>query len=261
VPARFPAIAVVLAIALAACKAAGSPSQVATATPTVAATPVPSPTGKPDVAPRPSDLPTDGTCETGHSCLGLLKAGTTYRTKAFAPQVTFTMPFDGWENIADEGGIFQLLRLSAPGDIIGFFRNPAAATPDGKFASGVGSGANELATWLAANDQFQVTPAKPVTVGGLKGLQMDVRLADDATATGPPDCPTATCAAVLLGEDPSSSPTWEWDWGLAGVERMRVYLLTSKLGTIAIIVDSVDGTTFDATSQAADKILPSVKFS
>lgn len=260
-PARFPATAVVLSVVLAACQSAGPASQVASATPTTAATPVPSPTGKPDVAPRPSDVPTDGKCETGHSCLGLLSAGTTYRTKAFAPQLTFTMPFNGWENIADEGGIFQLLPISAPGDIIGFFRNPAAATPEGKFASGVGSTPNDLATWLAGNDQLQVTPAKAVTVGGLKGLQMDVRLADDATATGPADCPTATCVTVFLGEDPSSSPTWEWDWALAGVERMRVYLLTSKHGTIVVIVDSVDGTTFDATSQAADKILPTVKFS
>jgi hypothetical protein len=125
----------------------------------------------------------------------------------------------------------------------------------------VGASVQDLSAWLASNDQLRVTPAQSVKVGGLSGVRLDVRLADDATATGPRDCPTAVCAVVFLGEDPSKSPTWEWDWALAGVEQMRVYLLASKIGTIAIIVDSVDGTTYDTLTEAADTILATVKFS
>jgi hypothetical protein len=190
----------------------------------------------------------------------LLKAGTTYHTAVFKPQITFRLPSNGWQNIADEGGIFELLYIGSPGDGIFFFRNPTATTPDGKVVAGVGDSVAELASWLAKNDQLEVSAAKQVTVGGLKGLVMDVRIAADATSAGPRDCPTRVCVAFFTATDPSPRPVWQWDWGLAGPETNRLYLLTTSDGVVAIVVESADGTTFDPMTKAADEVLPTVKF-
>ena len=51
-----------------------------------------------------------------------------------------------------------------------------------------------------------------------------------------------------------------WGWGVAGIERERIYLLTSDMGTVAIIVDSVDGASFDDLTQRAAEILATVEF-
>ncbi len=40
----------------------------------------------------------------------------------------------------------------------------------------------------------------------------------------------------------------------------RLYVLDGKDGPVLIIVDSLDGTTFDSLTAAADAILASVKF-
>ncbi len=41
---------------------------------------------------------------------------------------------------------------------------------------------------------------------------------------------------------------------------MRIYLLDAGDDVVMIAVDSLDGTTFDALTKAADRILGSVKF-
>ena len=54
--------------------------------------------------------------------------------------------------------------------------------------------------------------------------------------------------------------TWEWDLVLANSELQRVYALDSKDGVVLVFVDSLDGTTFDSLTKAADTILKTVKF-
>ena len=54
--------------------------------------------------------------------------------------------------------------------------------------------------------------------------------------------------------------TWAWDWGTADSEMQRLTVLDGKDGPVLIIVDSLDGTTFDSLTAAADTILASVKF-
>ena len=68
------------------------------------------------------------------------------------------------------------------------------------------------------------------------------------------------CITFLRGKDPSSKPTWDWDWGVASSEKERLYLLDGPKDVTAIVIDSLDGTTFAALTAAADKILASVKF-
>jgi len=251
-------IGVVLVLALAACQSSGtggSPSGSA-ASPTSAPTQTDTP--EPLAVPRPTDIPTDGTCDQGHVCLGLLAAGTTYQTRAFEPGITFTVPSTGWENLADEGTVFMLLPISAPGDAIVFFRGAKAAQADGSFATAADTVAG-LSDWLASNPLLDITPATPVTIGGLSGVTVEIRIAAGAV-NHPPSCHVQTCVPLFKGQDLSAHPPWHWDWESDGPEIQRLYLLTATDGVVAIFVDSLDGSTFDTLSTAADQILAGLTF-
>lgn len=247
----------VLAMGLIACQAASlSPSSSPTPSASLGATIEPSASPKPVSLPRPTDIPRDGTCESGHVCLGVLEAGKTYATVDFESPLTLTMPMDGWENLEDVGGIFQLLPIAYPGDAIAFFRDPVAV---GTGAAIAGTGVDQLAAWLTANPLLDVTPPQPVTVGGLGGVSMDIRIAPGAQNQDL-GCPVQVCVPFFRGVDQTPPSEWSWDWGSAGLETQRLYLLTSADGVVAIFVDSFDGTTFDSLTKAAEQILATVKF-
>jgi hypothetical protein len=258
----------VAAILLAGCGAAAGPSipaasvaVVVTPPPSVAAsasaaattTPRPTPV-YPTVMTRPTNIPTDGACEDGHPCLGLIAAGS-HHTQLFVPGFSFTMAKASWENLAMTPGDVGLLPLDSPGDEIHFFAHPKPTKPDGTLDLSVTVSVDGIASWLAADPALTVTPAKAVTIGGLSGKVMDFALAP-GTVSHPADCPVATCVILAIGR----SQTWQWDWGTASSDRERMYVLTAKAGIVLIFVDSLDGTTFDALTKRADTILATVKF-
>ena len=70
------------------------------------------------------------------------------------------------------------------------------------------------------------------------------------------DCPVPRCLGLFKGQ----GSTWAWDWGTADSEMQRLYVLDGKDGAVLIMVDSLDGTTFESVTTAADAILASVKF-
>jgi hypothetical protein len=250
-----PLPALLLVLALAACQSGSSTRSEAPTSPSLAAETA---TLLPLALPRPTDIPTDGTCEEEHVCLGVLTAGSTYETQGFQPKITLTMPVDGWENLADELAVFQLLPISAPGDAIAFFRGAEGVEADGTTAS-VDQTVTGLSDWVASNDLLAVTAATPITVGGLSGVTMDITIAPGAVSH-PSDCPVQTCVHIFKGEDMTARPVWHWDWGSADGEIQRLYLLTASDGVVAIFVDSFDGTTFEALTTGADKILAALTF-
>lgn len=244
-------------LAVATPPASAGPSATAALTQAPSAAPVPTPT-KPAAMPRPTDIPTNGACEAPNSCLGLLAAGS-HHTVDFKPGFAFTMPAAGWENLSDEGGILQLLPLDAPGDAIAFFREPKATTADGSPVLSVDISVDAIGPWLAGNKDLRVGPMSQVSIGGLKGIRMEIEVAPGAAPTT--RCPVASCVAFFVGIDPAAVKAWQWDWGVATSERMRLDLLsTADGGVIAIFVDSADGTTYDALVKTADTILATVKF-
>lgn len=232
--------------------AASGPS---TAPSEAVATKRPTPTPRPMAVPRPTDLSTDGTCEEGHTCLGLLGPGE-HQEDVFQPHFAFSTAKDGWENMAQTPGSFDLQWLEHPGDVIMFLRAPRATKPDGTMDNIGETTVESLGSWLASNPDVQATAAEPVTIGGLEGTAMEVTLSPTANHPGG-DCPTQTCIGLLKGTDRA---TWAWDWGLANGERIRIYLLDGGDDVVLVAVDSLDGTTFDAITEEADAILGTVKF-
>ena len=214
---------------------------------------------KPLVAPRPTDIPVDGTCEQNQICLGLLKPGVTYRTKNFEPTISFRVESAQWENLSVETGVVQLQDITHPGDVIAFFRHPRAADDNGTIPT-VGDSVGDLTTWLESNSELTAAPATKTNLGGLSGMVLEARIADGVTDRGSPDCPTRVCVPFFRGSDPNAKPPWQWDRGFAGPESARIFLLTSKDGVIAVLVDAHDRSTYDSLNQAADGIFKTLKF-
>jgi hypothetical protein len=150
------------------------PSVAASASAAATTTPRPTPV-YPTVMTRPTNIPTDGVCEEGRACLGLIAAGS-HHTEVFAPGFSFTMAKAGWENLAMTPGDVGLLPLDAPGDEIHFFTHPKPTKPDGTLDLSVKVSVDGIASWFAANPALTVSPAKAVTIGGLSGKVMDFAL-------------------------------------------------------------------------------------
>jgi hypothetical protein len=256
---------VVIGLLLAGCGTSGGPSPAGSIAPTesvgtpiVNASPsaasLPTASLRPIAIPRPTDLPIDGTCRDNHPCLGLLPAGS-HHTQFFSPGFAFTIASGTWENLADEAGAFHIVSIDRPDDAIAFFRQPWPTKPTGVRAAGVASTVTAITDWLATNSALEATKPQPVTIGGLSGTQIDLALAPGAE-NADPTCPVQVCVNLFIGR----SATWAWDWGFAGPERQRLYLLEAPDTVVAIFVDSLDGTTFDAMIVDADQILATVKF-
>ncbi|MEO8570964.1 MAG: hypothetical protein ABI553_04620 [Chloroflexota bacterium] len=172
VRASAPLLGLVLVVLLSACQsstasrsfapstAAASPSVAAagpSATPTSTAPSMPKPL--PSAIPRPTDIPIDGSCETGETCLGLLGAGP-HHTQVFKAGFAFTMAAAGWENPGQAGGAFGLLPIDSPGDMILFVRQPKATSPDGTAVFAVDISVDAIKAWLVTNKALTLEPGQ-----------------------------------------------------------------------------------------------------
>lgn len=168
---------------------------------------------------------------------GILPAGNA-TSRAFAPRVTFTVP-EGWVNDLDVNIGYSLFP-----DIKA---NEAEYAKSGEIAQGIfmvsvespyffckaweptqGTAA-ERGAFLVASDAFVVSEPVDVTIGGLTGKQLDVRLDQNR--------PTATC--------PGDSPPVD-----LGDQRTRVTYLDTPSGTPAGIIGIAVGSKYSADHDA-----------
>ena len=116
-----------------------------------------------------------------------LSAGT-HTSTAFQPPVTFTVP-DGWETAADTAAYLQLRPAGSEVNGIHLFRDPVAASQDPTCPAtpepGVGATSTELVAWLRGRPGLTVGPPALATVGGLRGVSIDVAIKDGWTASCP----------------------------------------------------------------------------
>ncbi len=180
----------------------------------------------------------------GQACLGRLATGT-YKTTVFHPTITYTVPA-GWTNFEDTPGNFLLVprRGNLPGvnagtsDFIGIYASVAAevtsCTPEQQ-VPGVGFGPRAIAGWIGRQPGLRSTPPRPVTVGGLAGVVVDITEAPGAGILCP-SIPGPRYVAVIMGLSPSGL-----DHGLIPGLRWRLYLLGYGGGSLAIEVDDVAG--------------------
>jgi hypothetical protein len=213
-----------MAMLLGACGGPSNPSA-ATPTPSALKSESPSPTLSPfPVCPNPNG---------GGACLGKLVAGT-YTTVGFHPQITYQVPA-GWSNFEDLPGNFLLIpprgRLSGvdPGtsDFIGIYAHITAEPPKCSGpASNVAETPAAIAAFISRQHGLVVTKAKPVSVGGLNGLLIDVSLAKGSKGS--------KGGCVIVGLAPSGLEHGPVPGGV-----MRLYLLDNNGMTLAIEVTDV----------------------
>lgn len=144
------------------------------------------------------------------TCSGLLPAGAN-TTVAFQPKLTFTLPRTGWTNTLDKaraytihynftrGHFLQLLsQVAIPGQ-------NAACTPEWK--AGVGDTVAGWVDFLTSHAGLEATAPKAIKVGGYDGMQLDVHVSSDWTAT----CPNSLGPAVVLMTHSGAQPeTSRW---------------------------------------------------
>jgi len=225
-----------------------------------------------------------GCRDTNDNCLGDLDAGT-YKTQFLTPHlahdaswvphyggVTYTVP-DGWSNAGDWPGDFSLVPAAEYASYgpqgspdgkyheVDIWAHPAATeqTPDcsGKEITSVKPTVDGLIGWLRQQRALVVTKTTDVTVGGLTGKSVDVRLAPGWKGTCP-DLPAGTTAAMLLTR--AGGPANE-ALGMSGSERMRFVFVDIGGGdVVAILVDSSDPSRFDQLASDAMPIIESMQF-
>jgi hypothetical protein len=185
-----------------------------------------------------------------------LPAGT-HTSAAFRPAVTFTVPA-GWWIAADSADYFALQPVDSAIIGIHLFRDPLAASQDAACPTtpepGVGTLALELATWIRGLPGIIASSPRMVTIGGLRGVELDVALNPGWTAS----CPFANgvpTVPLFVGAN------GDLRWVAAGNERLRLSLLdVSGGGTVVVDIDAFDGTQMEALLAAATPIVQSFSF-
>ena len=118
----------------------------------------------------------------GGRCLGRLEPGT-YTTVSFMPAITYTVPA-GWANGEDLPGNFQLL-LNADRRYLGIYKNAnvpfkCEEHPDLRLSQTV----SDYTRWLRRHPLLHVTTPVPVSIGGLRGVYMDISKAPGTRGKG-----------------------------------------------------------------------------
>jgi hypothetical protein len=129
----------------------------------------------------------------GGACLGPLSAGT-FTTADFVLPITYTVP-DGWDSEEDLLGNFLLLlpgqRLegvnAGTSDFVGIYHAVAVASENCEELAEytVGRSPAAIAEYFAGHPGLVTDGPEPVSVGGLDGLRIDVRLSPGWDATCP----------------------------------------------------------------------------
>jgi hypothetical protein len=181
----------------------------------------------------------------------------TYTSAAFQPAVTYTVP-NGWRVASDSSDYFALQPANSEITGIHIFRDPQAASQDPTCPTspepGVGTGSLELATWIRGLPGMVASSPRMVTVGGLRGVELDLALNTGWTAS----CPFANgvpTVPLFVGTNGNMR------WVVAGNERLRLSLLdVPGGGTVVVDIDAFDGTLFDELLAAATPIVQSLEF-
>lgn len=181
----------------------------------------------------------------------------TYASSVFQPNVSFTLPA-GWWMPTDSAGYLGLNPVES--DLVGIhlFRDPLPASQEPSCPTvaeeGVGTLSGELAAWIRGLPGLTVSNPRLVTVGGLRGVEVDARIAAGWTAS----CPFADgipTVPLIVG------PNESFRWVVAGSERLRLSILDLPGGgTVIVDTDAFEGSLFDTLLAEASPIVRSFVF-
>jgi hypothetical protein len=196
-----------------------------------------------------------------YDCQGPLELGR-YQATYFDPEIAFEITSPGWT--WNYVGNFQMLATdeSADGfgaDAINFFLDPVIAAQDCEDGPepGVERSVDDLVAWLQAAPGLTTSEGTPITVGGLDGVRLDLKVAPEWDrpcfySDGKPVVPLIYSSAFPGG----------YNWAISRPTSMRWYVLDA--GNRVLIVDIEDnpkGLSRDELFRSGTEIVDSMVFS
>jgi hypothetical protein len=199
-----------------------------------------------------------GTCPAGGLCLGDMDAGT-HVSAVFTPfeppstwrynygRFGYTVPA-GWANLEDGKDDYVLATRDAVPDadilLIAGVAPHVQGTACSELASpepGVGTSPNALANWIRTLPGLITTKPTSMKIGEIQGVMLDVSVSPSSTH----HCPFIDVAGAQLFSP--SDPQSEFDFGVWGTGRMRLFLLDlGESRTLMIDIEAQDQATWDA---------------
>lgn len=178
----------------------------------------------------------------GEDCLGPLAAGT-YTTTHFQPRLTYSVP-SGWDNEEDLRGNFLLLPPggtlaggdAGTSDYLGVYTqvapDPACLTTSGP----ANLDPQAIVACFASRNSLVTTKPQSVTIGGLTGYVLDLKVAAGRGA-----------GALLMGLQPSG-----FEHSIGPGLTIRLYLLGLRGGSLGIEVDDLGPVDLAAYSKVVE---------
>ena len=172
-----------------------------------------------------------------------------YVTDEFKPAFSFEVVGEGWVvGGSEERGILDM-RQGAEGPVLSFVNEQEVFNPS-KLRDMVSVPApKDLVTWLQRHPYLETEQPQPATIGGVKGVQLDVVVADDV--------PNSECGNNCLG---LFMVTLETSWVVYEKEKVRFIVLEDVGGervTIAVEARALD---FEEFLPKAQKVLDTVEW-
>jgi hypothetical protein len=196
-----------------------------------------------------------------YDCSGPLEPGR-YRATYFDPTIAFEIGSSGWtwrytgnlQMVASDSSV-----EGYDADTINFFLDPVIAAQDCKDGPqpGVERSVDDLVTWLQAAPGLMTSEGTPITIGGLNGVRLDLKVDPHWDRTcfyseGRPVVPLIYSSAFPGG----------YNWAISPPTSMRWFLLDA--GNRVLIVDIEDnpkGLSRDALFETGTEIVESFVFS
>jgi hypothetical protein len=203
------------------------------------------------------------------NCLGKLDAGThssqfvdpfLRNGQAWRPRygaLTYTVP-DGWENVSDWPGFFQLKPSSAPEGTWIYMATDVVLVSESDLCKdmpdpSLGTTAQAMATAIANGPGLITSRPTPVTIGGLDGYRLDISM--DPAWTN--ECPWSGGERVRpIFTDRPADDGFNWPIG-PGVQ-VRIYLLdVSADRAIFVDIESLTIADYEAFADEATTVIES----
>jgi hypothetical protein len=229
-------------------------------------TPIPVPVPTQPSAPTPPPLATPiPLIEPADLAAGTYFIRTNYGPTTFAVPAGWTIPSFGMLD-------FSLAPVdAAPDDMIRVFFDMHIASKDAACTEapepGIGTTADEMVADLVSDRRLLTSKPKDVSIGGLTGKIVDVRIAPTTTKRCPflADGPTVPVivddAATYLPNHPGPQIANGPFWGVDSDDRLRLVILDRTNGNnVVFVINSATGDTFDALVARSMPVIESFAF-
>jgi hypothetical protein len=180
-----------------------------------------------------------------------------YRTEEFEPSFSFRIG-KGWKNDPPEA--FDVLLLGQKTGGVGAVNVQRVYEPSKSGRPIVVNTPKDLAGWLEHHPYLKTSDPKPVRVGGVEGLQVDVAVAKDL----PEDYHSGVCSPIAEHEEcvdlfrlsTHHSPVFVWEG-----DKLRLIVLQNRLSGQTVALGYASRSThFDRFAPEAQKVIDTIEW-